>query len=188
MTVTHPRIEAFVESLRRIAAEDHDPRAIVEQVRPLVAGLCQSRDWVSEDYYRYDPQQRFGVHVLHEEDDHTLAVFAVSWAPGVESPPHNHGTWAVVGGVDGVERNVGWRRFDDGSKPGYAEIRPVTEMRPGPGDVMAFLPDDIHSVANDGDSVTLSLHVYGKHVNYTDRDGFDPSRNTVDRFIVTLER
>ena len=46
------------------------------------------------------------VHVLHEESDHRLAVFAVSWLPGRGVPPHDHGTWAIVVGVDGPEKNL----------------------------------------------------------------------------------
>jgi predicted metal-dependent enzyme (double-stranded beta helix superfamily) len=35
--------------------------------------------------------------------------------------PHNHGTWAVVAGVYGPERNAFWKRLDDGSRPGCAK-------------------------------------------------------------------
>ena len=30
---------------------------------------------------------------------------------------------------------------------------------------------------NETDRATVSLHVYGKHVNHTERSGFDPERN-----------
>ena len=42
------------------------------------------------------------------------------------------------------------------------------------GDVVAFLPDDIHSVRNDGDTTTLSLHIYGKSLAHIQRSEFDP--------------
>ena len=39
----------------------------------------------------------------------------------------------------------------------------------GPGDVLTLLPDSIHSVINETQSITVSVHVYGKHVNHTER-------------------
>jgi hypothetical protein len=35
--------------------------------------------------------------------------------------------------------------------------------------------------------VTISLHVYGKHVNYTIRSQFDPARNGEKPFILKVE-
>jgi predicted metal-dependent enzyme (double-stranded beta helix superfamily) len=54
----------------------------------------------------------------------------------------------------------------------------------GAGDVVSFLPDSIHSVTNDTDAVTVSLHVYGKHVNYTTRWQFDPETRIAKEFKV----
>jgi predicted metal-dependent enzyme (double-stranded beta helix superfamily) len=50
--------------------------------------------------------------------------------------------------------------------------------------VVPFLPDDIHSVTNETDEVTVSLHVYGKHLNYTGRSQFDPDARTDMPFII----
>jgi predicted metal-dependent enzyme (double-stranded beta helix superfamily) len=180
-TYTLPK---FIEDLRAIAAEATEPTAVISRVRPLARRLALSQGWLQKPHYACDPEQGFGVHLLHEEPDHTLAVFAVAWLPGRGAPPHNHGTWAVVAGVDGPEKNIFWKRLDDGSRPGYAEIRDEGARVFGPGEVVSFLPDDIHSVVNETDRVTVSLHVYGKHLNYTGRSQFDPETNTESPFIV----
>jgi predicted metal-dependent enzyme (double-stranded beta helix superfamily) len=103
----------------------------------------------------------------------------VSWLPGRGALPHNHGTWAVVVGVDGPETNTYWKRIDDGSRPGYAEIERVGTEVIGPGQVVAMLPDAIHSVDNETAAVTLSLHVYGRHLNHTNLSEFDPEGRVV---------
>ena len=177
-------VPEFVEDLRAFAAETTEPTAIISRVRPLTQRLALSKEWLETSHYECDPVQGFGVHLLHEEPDHTLAVFAIAWLPGRGAPPHNHGTWAVVAGVDGPEKNIFWKRLDDGSRPGYAEIRSERVGVFGPGEVVSFLADDIHSVVNETDQVTVSLHVYGKHLNYTGRSQFDPERNTESPFIV----
>jgi predicted metal-dependent enzyme (double-stranded beta helix superfamily) len=174
MSAAPYNLKQFVDDLRTITRSSSDARDIITRVQPLARELALTQSWLEPRHYRCDQAQGFGVHLLHEEPDHTLAVFAAAWLPGRGAPPHNHGTWAVVAGVDGRERNIFWKRVDDGSRPGYAEIVKQAEKVFGAGEVVTFLPDSIHSVTNDTDAVTVSLHVYGQHVNYTTRSQFDP--------------
>ena len=180
-------LSQFVEDLRVITRETRNHGAIIDRVRPLARRLALSKEWLEKRHYACDAAQGFGVHLLHEEADHTLAVFAVAWLPGRGAPPHDHGTWAVVAGVDGTEKNVYWKRLDDGSRPGYAEIEQQGAEMVAPGEVVALLPDAIHSVVNGTDAVTLSLHVYGRHLNYTGRSQFDPERSAEVPFIVAVQ-
>jgi predicted metal-dependent enzyme (double-stranded beta helix superfamily) len=177
MTAGGYRLAEFVTDLRSIRADAQDPVEITERVRPLARALALARTWLEPKHYVGDEEQGFGVHVLHEEPDHTLLVFAAAWLPGRGAPPHTHGTWAVVAGVDGSERNVFWTRVDDGARPGYAKLRKQAEQVFGPGDVLTLLPDAIHSVVNESAQVTVSLHVYGYNLNLTNRSEFDPDRD-----------
>jgi predicted metal-dependent enzyme (double-stranded beta helix superfamily) len=187
MTDSLHGLAQFVKDLRALTAETHDPLILVDRVAPLARDLALARTWLDPRHYQCDAGQGFGAHLLHEEPDHTLAIFAGAWLPGRGAPPHNHGTWAVVAGVEGVERNTFWRRMDDGSRPGRADIRRHGDRILGPGDVVTFQPDSIHSVMNEAAVVTLSLHVYGKHVNYTTRSQFDPEQGTERAFILKVD-
>ena len=100
MTEARSAIAGFVRDLRIITARTGDPRVIVAHVSPLVRDLALSKTWLEATHYECDLDQGFGAHLLHEEPDHMLAVFAGAWLPGRGAPPHNHGTWAVVAGVD----------------------------------------------------------------------------------------
>ena len=187
MAITTYGLSDFVKDLRAITAGTKSHGAIIEQVRPVAVRLALSKEWLERRHYECDPAQGFGVHLLHEEPDHALAVFAVAWLPGHGAPPHNHGTWAVVAGVDGPEKNVYWKRVDDGSRRGYAEIKQQGEEVIGPGGVVSFLPEAIHSVANEIDRVTVSLHVYGRHLSFISRSQFDPEKKTEAPFSVTVQ-
>ena len=184
---TAAAIAQLVDDLRSFTRQTQDPRVIVAHVCPLVLELALSKTWLEGKHYECDADQGFGAHLLHEEPDHTLAIFVGAWLPGRGAPPHNHGTWAVVAGVDGVERNIFWTRVDDAARPGFAEIRKQGEQLVGPGDVVTFQPDSIHSVVNDTDRVSVSLHVYGRHVNHTHRFRFDPDRKTESPFLLNVE-
>jgi len=174
----------YVQDMRTITSTTQDPNEIIARVGPLAERAALCRDWLQPHHYTCDAEQGFGVHLLHEEPDHTLAVFAIAWLPGRGAPPHNHGTWAVVSGVDGLETNIFWKRLDDGTRPGYAEICQNGVKPFGPGEVVAFLPHEIHSVENHTAAVTVSLHTYGKHLNYTGRSQFDPEAKVEKAFLV----
>ena len=176
----------FVDDLRRIAGDGRREREVMSALRPLVQRVALSGTWREPRHYQGDPEQGFGVHTLHEEPDHSLAVFAVSWLPGRGTPPHDHGVWAMVVGVEGPERNVFWERTDDRSRAGHAELRKIGEKVFGPGEVLAMPTGTIHSVRNESDKVSLSLHVYGKHINFTERSQFDTDKQTETPFIVKL--
>lgn len=178
-------LDAFVDDLRDISAGAADDREIVSKVRPLARRLALAKTWLKPEHYECNEEQGFGVHLLHEEPDHTLAVFAVSWLPGRGAPPHNHGTWAVVAGVDGPEENSFWDRVDDGTREGHAEIAKRAEKLFSEGEVIAMQPDHIHSVMNHSDAVTVSLHTYGMHVNHTGRSQYDAEKNLEIPFVVT---
>ena len=180
-------VPQFVGDLREIASQEFDDRDIIRRVRPLAKRLALNRDgWLTAEHRTVDERRGIGVHMLSEEDDHSLAVMAVAWSPGYATPPHDHGTWGVVAGVDCVERNVNWRRLDDGSRPGHAEIVDSNEVAVAAGETVGFMPRDIHSVHNDGDGVTVSLHVYGRHVNHTKRSQFDRATNTMKPFVIAI--
>jgi predicted metal-dependent enzyme (double-stranded beta helix superfamily) len=175
MNETEFSIATLVAGLRAARAAARDDADMLARVRPLAQRAAASkRSWLRPAMCQPDAEQGFGVCVLHEENDHQLAVFVASWLPNRGTPPHDHGTWALVVGLDGEERNVFWQRLDDRGRPGYAEIVKVGERTVGPGDVLAMPAGAIHSVWNDSERVAVSLHIYGRHVNHTQRSRFDP--------------
>lgn len=168
----------FVTELKAVTTELSDPAAIIKRVSPLMARLAEDTSWVKEAYYHCDEDQGFGISIINEEPDNTLLVEAICWLPGRGVAPHDHQTWGIVVGIDGVEVNVDWSRKDDKSQQGFAEIEISRETDVSRGVVMGFLPDDIHGVRNDGDVPSLSLHVYGRSLSKTNRSEFDPINKT----------
>ena len=114
-------------------------------------------------------------------------MFAIAWAPHDGFEPHDHGTWAVVVGVEGVERNVKYNRLDDRARPGHAKLAERCTILAGEGDVVALRAKGIHAVWNDGDKVSLSLHTYGRHINHTGRSIFDLENGEVKPVVVAIK-
>ena len=184
----HPAVARFVDALRAARDAGGDERAMLSRVAPLCAALAAQRhEWLHPAMCAPDAEQGFGLHVLHEESDHALAVFVVTWLPGRSTAPHDHGTWAVIAGLEGTERNALWERLDDRTRPGHADVRRTGERTVGPGELILLPSGSIHSVVNDTDAVTVSLHAYGRHVNYNARSQFDPATRTESPYQVRVQ-
>ena len=179
-------VAQYIDDLRRITTATFDESAIFDQLGPLAQRLAASDGWIEERFYQPDEEAGFSAFLLHEEEDHSLAVLAVSWVPGMGITPHDHGTWAVVVGVDGIERNTRYRRLDNRRNPEYAELEIKEESNAGPGDLVLIKTGGIHAVHNTSDKVTLSVHTYGKHINHTERSQFDVEARTAEAFKIPM--
>jgi hypothetical protein len=55
------------------------------------------------------------------------------------------------------------------------------------GDLLCIRSGGIHKVTNETDSMTLSLHTYGRHVNFTNRSQFDLDSNERKEFKLSVD-
>jgi predicted metal-dependent enzyme (double-stranded beta helix superfamily) len=179
-------LDQYVHDLRTITTEETDPVRITDRVAPLATKFAQAPGWFRPEHRECDAEQGFGVHMLHEEPNHDLAVFLISWLPNRGTTPHNHKTWAVVVGMEGQEQEVNYDRLDDGSKRGYADLQPGGEHVMTAGDVVRCYPEHIHSVWNVGKDISMSLHTYGRHINYTGRSEFDLEHKREKPYVVKV--
>lgn len=177
--------DPFIQTLKKINLSQPENN-IISHVRPILRDfILRADDWFHDKFYEVDEEQGFGSHLLYENPDHTLAVILTAWPSARETPPHDHDTWAVIGCVKGSENNIFWNRHDDKSNPEYAVISRGETVTCHPGDIVTMRTDTIHSVVNPvKNSVSVSLHIYGKHFNHTNRKKFDPENNSVQPFIV----
>jgi predicted metal-dependent enzyme (double-stranded beta helix superfamily) len=166
-------LELFIDDLRSITAKNGDERQILRQVAPLAERLAADPLLIEKPPVASMAENGFSFNLLHEEPDHALAVAILTWLPSGATLPHNHGTWGVVVGLSGAEKNIFWRRLDDGSRAGYAELERFGEMEFILGQAVVLPSATIHSVENGSGQPSVSLHVYGKNVYYTGRSQFD---------------
>ena len=171
-------IEALVSDIKSVLASTDDPAEITSNVAKLAAPMASNREWIEPRCHETDDSQGIGIVVLHAEPDNSLLVETVCWQAGRGVAPHDHQTWGVVVGLEGEETNVTWRRLDDGTKQGHAELEIADETIMQSGDVCTLLPDDIHSVRNDGTTNSMSLHIYGRDLQSVDRSEFNPIAKT----------
>ncbi len=123
------------------------------------------------------------MYLLSEDPDHRYALYVVAPAPGGFAPPHDHRTWAVIAGMHGRENNRLYRRLDDGSVAGVAQIEESGEIDVVAGTGVALMPTDIHSIHLGPDGPHANLHLYGLSVEHChDRRMFSRSKGTYKVF------
>ena len=105
-------VENYIKDIRKVIIEEASQKSITERIKPLAQRLAEEKSWIKPEYYNVNDEQGFGLHLLHEEEDHRLAVFVIAWAPGKGLAPHNHKTWAVVAGIQGQEHETNYKRLD----------------------------------------------------------------------------
>ena len=71
-----------------------------------------------------------------------------------------------------------WRRLDDGSKPGHADLTVQKEFLNEPGHAAVFAVADIHSIEYGDD--TFFLRVTGGDVETKETLRFDVEKKTVE--------
>lgn len=158
-------IEDFLRACRNVsrgcsAAECVD--AILPLMHDLLAGPM---DFIEDHHRRSDPDH-YARNAVHVSDDGDFSLYALVWLPGQWTPVHDHGTWGVVGVIEGLLEERAYQRVDDNpdAMDGIELARGGSVLLP-PGAVTSFVPnpDHIHrtGVADDR-AACLSLHLYGR--------------------------
>jgi predicted metal-dependent enzyme (double-stranded beta helix superfamily) len=115
------------------------------------------------------PEEGPKRHILHEEADHSLALFVVAMNGGERTAPHDHGTWTVIAGLEGSEVNRRWTRAADN------EVVAAGEEVVDDATILSLPGSTIHSLHNETDAASVTLQLYGvnpdhiQHRNYTPR-------------------
>ncbi len=188
MTDTYT-VADYVADLRTVIADSDDESQIMQRVRPLAQKLvANSAAWFKPEFAVPDPKRGSALNVLNEDDDHSLMVFTGCLRPDYTSQVHDHGTWAVVVGIQGEECNTMYSRADDGSDPDQGVIEKRGEKIFHRGDALAMPAGVYHTVSNRSDAVSVALHTYGMSTNHTERCQIDPETGVVRDFKIPLKR
>ncbi|MCW5576014.1 MAG: sulfurtransferase [Burkholderiales bacterium] len=162
-------IRKVIGRLKRIVREHGVTRDSLDRMKTEMVGLASRSDLFPIADFPIVPGGNSANYRLAEDDDHSFALYASVGTPGKVRPPHNHTTWAIISGVVGDEHNVCYERTDDDSKPGRGALRRTGELTVKPGNAIAFMPEDFHTIEVMNGEKSLHLHMYGMSLRHLPR-------------------
>jgi predicted metal-dependent enzyme (double-stranded beta helix superfamily) len=174
-------LEQFIKDLGSITSRYEEPEKIVAVTKPLLAELVRNTECIEARFKRHGGKA-YGRYMLHRAPH--FNVTSVVWGPGDGAKAHNHDTWGLVGVLENELQETRFKRRDDGSKEGYAELETIAVNQNKPGMVSTLIaPDnDIHEMLNVTQNNTVEVHVYGKDLANMPRLQFDMGNKSVKFF------
>jgi len=145
MSAGLPVFEQFVADLRAIWEAESDNQSRMQNAKPLLERLvndpglkAHSARWPSTEGYKNL--------LLYVDPRHNFVINAVVRMPGRVGGVHDHAdAWVLYGVLDGAESLERYERIDDGSRPGYAEVRLASVTTGTQGKVDLVPPHAIHA-------------------------------------------
>src|SRR5437868_11545442 len=140
-----PVLEQFIRDLRAIWATESDNQRRMERAKPFLEELLKDADLKAHSATWPSTEGRKNL-LLYVDPDYHFVINAVVRAPGRTGSVHDHAdAWVLYGVLDGSERLERYERVDDGSRPGYAEVRLSSVITGTPGKVDLVPPHAIHA-------------------------------------------
>ena len=162
-------LDEFVGDCEAVASANSEAADCVLAVAPLMERLLDGdKSFLKPEHFRSDPAH-YARNAVYIAPNDRLSLFALVWLPGQWTPVHDHGTWGVVGVLQGLLEERNYMSID-------GQITKDRDIRLKRGDVIllkeksitSFVPnpDHIHMTGVPAARATaISLHLYGRNMN-----------------------
>ncbi len=142
----------------------------VEAITPLMSELLTGDCAFLKPQHLTSNKEHYARNAIYIADDDSLSLYALVWLPAQWTPIHDHGTWGVVGIVQGRLEEKNFVRTDANAHTSNRIQQGIQLARGGsirlaPGSTTSFVPnpDHIHITGNaDPKTPVISLHLYGR--------------------------
>jgi predicted metal-dependent enzyme (double-stranded beta helix superfamily) len=186
LRMTTTALDSLLQRATHVSAGQVEPADCVLALAPVMMELVAAAPTFLQPRHRAGNAAQYTRNLIHEAADGSLSLYAIVWQPGQWTPVHDHGSWGVVGVVEGVLEERSWVRLspDRGADEGIELVRGGVILL-APGAVTSFVPnpDHIHMTGVPSERpAALSLHLYGRAMN--DFNTYDVAAGTRRRVRV----
>jgi predicted metal-dependent enzyme (double-stranded beta helix superfamily) len=180
MTARLPIFDQFIAQLRAVWGAERDMRRRMEQAKPLLEQLVKNEGMRAHSAAWPSTEGRKNL-LLYVDPEHDFVINGVVRMPGRTGSVHDHAdAWVLYGVLDGTESLERYERVDDGSKPGYAEVRLQSVTTGSQGKVDLVPPHAIHAEQG-GPTRSVAVIVRSQRLGEGTvlQHQYDPKANTV---------
>lgn len=166
-----PQLQAFIDICTATVAATPTPADCVERLAAPMLDLVGAAESFLEPRHRRSGDDGYSRNLIYAAADDTLSLYALVWRPGQWTPIHDHGSWGVVGVVEGVLEERNFARVDehrDSNRDDGIDLVRAGVILLSSGAVTTFVPnpDHIHLTGVDESRASvLSLHLYGRQMD-----------------------
>ena len=164
--MTSAVLSTFIAQAQACCQRHAEPADCVLVLAPLMLDLLgQSEAFLEAQHYRSDPLH-YARNLVFDAPDHSLSLYTLVWLPGQWTPVHDHGSWGVVGVLEGVLQERSYVRLsaERDADAGIDLVRGGVILL-GRHAVTSFVPnpDHIHVTGVPAERPrAVSLHLYGR--------------------------
>lgn len=168
-----------------------DPSELVERCAPELYRLMQEHPqdvnelvnqlrWPEVGASSYTRQR------IHESESGAWSIYGICWLPGQYTPVHDHGTWGVVGVLQGCLYEHSMALVEERRAENHYRLAPAGVCLLSKGAINTFVPepDHIHRSGVPASAhPTASIHLYGRvmtHYHAYDLNAHSRSRLDVE--------
>jgi len=138
-----------------------DWQATAEHVVSTLRGNLPGPTALLPKHLRRGDPACYQSHLLYAEPDGSFSIAAMVWLPGQQTVIHDHVAWCVTAVLQGHEYEEIFALAHGGRS-----LELVGRNINQAGTVSGFAPPgDIHRVRNTGNTVAVSMHVYGADIS-----------------------
>ena len=149
-------IEKFIAQSTERSRALSDPADCVLALAPLMLDLIDhAGSFLEPKHYASNPAH-YARNLIYAAPDDSLSLYTLVWLPGQWTPVHDHGSWGVVGIVEGVleERSYVRRSPERGADREIDLVRGGIILL-GHGAVTSFVPNPDHIHITGSDAVSM---------------------------------
>ena len=140
-----PIFDQFIADLRAIWAAESDDGGRMHKAKPLLERLVRDNALKADSAHWPSTEGRKNL-LFYVDPDYHFVINGVVRVPGRTGSIHDHAdAWVLYGVLDGTESLERFDRVDDGSRPGYAEVKLSSVTTGSQGKVDLVPPRAIHA-------------------------------------------
>lgn len=169
----HPDLKRFIREVYDLVQQKKDEETTTKEILQLMKPLLTTEGIIDEKYMQ-PGQDSDRLYKLYVAPDESFSIGSAVWDKGQCTPIHDHGTWGVIGVIQGVEIETHYHRPKE-NKIGPLKSKEVHILKKGEALICCTSDEDVHDVRSGyvGEPC-VGLHVYGGDIGKIKRNVFNP--------------
>lgn len=176
---THPALKQFIAELHEIVEQGGDEQSITQSVAEKMKILLGNKNVLPQQVMQPN-KDHYVMYPVYVAPDDSFSIASAVWGVNQTTPIHDHGTWGVIGIVQGSELEIRYQRDEMTQSVLWKDESIIQE-----NDVVVCCTSDqdVHKVACASNIPCVGIHVYGGNIGEIERRSYHPETNQVKTFV-----